>query len=357
MLKPKPIAKFFWQDAEWRPFWQRHKWIRRLVKTGIGLAITLGFFQLLNTFVFTPVKDPNYGVSFSTKQARNLGLDWKAAFLATVDDLQFKQLRLMSYWDESEAIRGQFNFTDLDWQMNEAAKRGIKVSLGAGLRQPRWPECHEPEWATKLTGNEWKQSLYAYMEIVANRYKNNPALDSWQLENEGMNNWFGTCDLPDRQRLIEEFSLMKQWDPNHPVLMSLSDQHGLPINGPVPDGYGFSVYRIVWNDKFPPNGYMYYPTPIWYHRLRALIIEQTQHRPTFIHELQMEPWGQQDFKNLSIEEQNKSMSVRQIPKSFMFARQIGMKDIYLWGSEWWYWRKVHGDPSVWNTVKQQLQVE
>ncbi len=69
----------------------------------------------------------------------------------------------------------------------------------------------------------------------------------------------------------------------------------------------------------------------------------------------MEPWGQQDFKNLSIAEQNKSMSIRQIPKSFMFARQIGMKDIYLWGGEWWYWRMVNGDPSVWETVKRQLQ--
>lgn len=356
MPKPTPIAPLFWKDPEWKPFWQRHAWLRRISKTLIGFFGVLAFIQILNAFVFTPVQNPNYGVSFSVKQARNLGLDWKETYLAVVDDLQFKHLRLMSYWDEHERIRGQLDFTELDWQMDEAAKRGVKVSLGAGLRQPRWPECHEPQWATELSGHEWKQALYAYMEIVAKRYKNHPALDTWQLENEGMNNWFGTCKLPDRERLVEEFDFMKQWDPNHPVMMSLSDQHGLPINGPVPDAYGYSVYRVVWNDKFPPNGYMYYPTPIWYHRARGEVIKLMQHRPLFVHELQMEPWGQQDFKNLSIEEQDKSMSVRQIPKSFKFARQIGFKDIYLWGAEWWYWRKtVKNDPTVWNTVQYELK--
>ena len=353
MLKPKSNTKFFWNSPEW----QRHRIIRRLSKGILGFVILLVFIQILNVFIFTPVKNPDYGVSFSIKQARNLGLDWKTAYLALLDDMHFKRLRLMSYWDQSEPLRSEFTFADLDWQINQAAKRGIKVSLLVGLRQPRWPECHQPEWATRLSGNEWKQALYAYMEIVTKRYKHNPALDSWQLENEGMNNWFGTCDPPDRQRLVEEYTLMKQWDSGHNIIMSLSDQHGLPLGQPVPDTYGFSVYRIVWNDKVPPNGYIYYPTPIWYHRLRAALIEAIQHRPSIIHELQMEPWGQQDFKNLSIDEQNKSMGIQQIPKSFMFARQIGMKQIYLWGGEWWYWRKVHGDPTVWDTVKQQLQVK
>lgn len=317
----------------------------------------MGLIGLLNAFVFLPVKDPNYGVSFSIKQAKNLGVDWKANFTALLDDMHFKNFRIMSYWDDSENPRGHFDFTDLDWEFAQANKRGAKISLAVGLRQPRWPECHQPDWASKLSGNAWKQALYAYMQVVVNRYKNNPALASYQLENEGMNNWFGTCDAPDRQRLIEEYNLMKQWDPNHKIIMSLSDEHGLPLGQPVPDEYGYSVYRVVWNDKVPPNGYIIYPTPIWYHRLRAALIEAIQHKPIMIHELQLEPWGPIDFKYLSVAEQNKSMSLDQIKKNLYFARQIGVKDIYLWGGEWWYWRMQHGDPSVWNTVKQQLQTQ
>jgi hypothetical protein len=344
------------------PRWQQrlhHWWQRRWVRIIAYIAATIAGFLLvigfLNTFIFTPLKNPEYGVSFSVKQARNLGVDWKANFTAVVDDLQFKRLRLMSYWDESEAKRGQLNFADLDWQMDEAAKRGVKVSLGLGLRQPRWPECHEPAWATELRGHEWKQALYAYMEIVVNRYKDHPALESYQLENEGMNNWFGLCDLPDRERLIEEFTLVKKWDSNTKVIMSLSDQHGFPINGPTPDEFGFSVYRVVWNDKIPPHGYITYPTPIWYHRMRAAIITAYTGKPIMIHELQMEPWGPVDTKYLTIEEQNKSMSTQQIAKSFKFARQLGINHIYTWGSEWWYWRKVHGDDTVWEAIRAQLR--
>lgn len=335
--------------------WWRRQWVRILIYIAASIAGFLLLIGFLNAFIFTPLKNPTYGVSFSVKQARNLGVDWKANFTAVVDDLQFKHLRLMSYWDESEVKRGVLNFNDLDWQMNEAAKRGVKVSLGLGLRQPRWPECHEPAWATELRGHEWKQALYAYMEIVVDRYKNHPALESYQLENEGMNNWFGLCDLPDRERLIEEFNLVKQWDPYHKIIMSLSDQHGFPVNGPTPDEFGFSVYRTVWNDKIPPHGYITYPTPIWYHRMRAAIITAYTGKPIMIHEMQMEPWGPVDTKYLTIEEQNKSMSAQQIAKSFRFARQLGIDDIYIWGSEWWYWRKVHGDDTIWEAVRAQLR--
>jgi hypothetical protein len=335
--------------------WWQHKWVRWLTYISVSIGTILLIIGILNTFVFTPIKNPDYGVSFSVKQARNLGVDWKANYQAILDDLHFKRLRLMSYWDESEASRGQFNFDDLDWQFKEADKRGVKISLAVGLRQPRWPECHQPTWATQLSGNAWKQALDAYMEVVIKRYKDSPALDSYQLENEGMNNWFGTCDAPDRQRLIEEFNLVKQWDPDHKVIMSLSDQHGLPLGQPIPDEYGFSVYRVVWNNKIPPAGYILYPTPIWYHRMRAALITAIQHRPVMVHELQMEPWGPVDTKYLSVDEQNRSMSPDQIRKSFLFARQLGIKQMYLWGSEWWYWRKVNGDPIIWNTVKQQLQ--
>ncbi len=337
--------------------WWRRWWVRWLTYIGAAVGGFLLLVALLEAFVFTPIKDPVYGVSFSVKQARNLGVDWHDNYLALLDDLNFKRLRLMSYWDESEPSRGQFTFADLDWQFAEANKRGVKISLAMGLRQPRWPECHEPNWAYGLQGHAWKQALYAYMEVVAKRYKDNPALESYQLENEGVNNWFGTCDAPDANRLVEEFGLLKQWDPTHKIIMSLSDEHGFPINAPVPDEFGFSVYRTVWNDKIPPAGYITYPAPIWYHRLRAAVIALYSHRPIIIHELQMEPWGKVDTKYLSIEEQDKSMSPALIKQSFTFARQIGIKEIYVWGGEWWYWRKVNGDPNIWDTVREQLQTQ
>lgn len=335
----------------WLSFIARHKKLSIVVGSFIAVMLLIGF---LNTFVFLPVKNPNLGVTFSKERSEDFGLDWKANFTALLDDMGLKHFRLMSYWSSHEKVRGQFDFSDLDWQVNEAAKRGAKVDIVLGLRQPRWPECWQPDWATQLSGNAWKQALYAYIEIVVNRYKNNPAVANWQLENEAVNNWFGNCGAPDRQRVNEEYALVKKLDPNRNIRMSLSDQHGLPLGTPVPDEYGFSVYRIVWNTFSPWHFYVVYPTPIWYHRLRAMVIDLIHHKPIFIHELQMEPWGPEDTTKLSITEQDKSMSVSQIHKSMKFARQIGAKDIDVWGSEWWYWRKVNGDPSIWNAMKQEV---
>lgn len=327
------------------------------------ILIFLIVFQSLSWLVdesLPEVKDPDYGVSFSIQYANELGVDWKANYLALLNDIGFKNLRLMSYWEDIEPQPGQYNFADLDWEMQQAAAHGAKVSLAMGFRQPRYPECHEPQWAAQLPVNQpqWDNALYSYMHTVVERYKHSPALGSYQLENEAENAWFGSCrgGAAPKDRLTTEFNLMKQWDPDHPVMMSLGDEHGLPLGKPVPDAYGFSIYRIVYSTNTPIHFYVTYPITDWYHRLRAAIISHMYHKPIYIHELQLEPWGNKATENLTIPEQNKSMSVAQIHKSIRFARKTGIKEEYFWGGEWWYWRltKFH-DPGPWNAVKQEVQ--
>lgn len=334
---------------------KRRWWYVAAVIVGVGLILMYSA-PWWNPIVFPPVKDPIYGVSFSDKRAREFGVDWQANYTALLDDMQIRHFRLMSYWDEYEKTRGQFDFSGLDWQMDEAAKRGAKVSLAIGIRQPRWPECHEPAWARQLTGHTWKQALYAYLEVVVKRYENHPALESWQLENEPLNNLFGECQPGDRERLREEYALVDSLT-TKPIYMSLSDQHGLPLNVPWPDKFGYSVYRIVWSTgTWPYVGYITYPTPIWYHRLRAVAIKAITGRDIFIHELQMEPWAGTSTKYASIAEQDKSMSVNQIEENFHYARMIGTREIYAWGSEWWYWRReTLGDPTIWEKVRDELR--
>ena len=328
-----------------RKWWQ---WALSIIGVLLFLMYTAPFW---NPVVFPPIKYPNLGVSFSEKRSQELGLDWHANFIALLDDLHIKNYRLMSYWDIHEPTKGQYDFSTLDWQIEQASKRGAKVTLSIGLRQPRWPECHQPGWANSLDGGAWKQAFYQYLQTTVKRYENNSTVISWQLENESVNQWFGECGKPDRTRLKEEYSLVDSLS-QKPIWMSLSDQHGLPFFTPVPDKYGYSVYRTVYSELTKPYvGYITYPTPIWYHRLRALIIKAYTGRDVFIHELQLEPWGPRDTKDLSVAEQNKSMSPEQIKKSVLFAREIGAKDIYTWGGEWWYWRKEHGDPTIWDTVK------
>jgi len=335
-------------------FFSRHKILR--VFAVISMVI-LGIVLLL-MIVFRPAGTSQFkrlGSSFSIKYAQELGLDWKETYLALLEDIDIPSLRLMSYWDEYEKENDVYDFETLDWQMDKAQENGAKVSLAIGLRQPRWPECHQPNWADNLAYDEWKQELEEYIAVVVNRYKDHPALESYQLENEAFNQWFGVCNIQDRkvlrQRLTDELDLVKSLDSNTPVIMSLSDQHGFPLGGPTPDIYGYSIYRVVYNTQVIPF-YLIYPTPVWYHRMRAQVIDLVKDKPVLVHELQLEPWGPKPTVELSIEEQNRSMSPAQMYRNVDFARQIGLDEGYLWGAEWWYWRKtVKNDPTIWEVAK------
>lgn len=307
------------------------------------------------SFIMTPARDTyTFATSFSVKQADALGVDWQENYTALLDDLEIRQFRLMSYWDDGEPRPGVYDFHDLDWQMDEAAKRDAKVSLAIGLRQPRWPECHEPQWATQLQPEAWRVALMDYIEAVVTRYEDHPALESFQLENEALAWWFGDCrENPDPQRINQEFELVKSLT-DTPVWMSLSDQYGLSVNPPIPDAYGYSLYLYVYNNLLPGT-YVNPSPPVWFHNLRAVVLDSLHDKPFFLHELQLEPWGPREIRLLSEREQNITMSPEQIKYNLQYARKLGFDQVYTWGSEWWYWRKQQGSDIVWETIREEIK--
>jgi hypothetical protein len=333
---------------------------KKWLKVGlIGIVATIGIYGLvagiaLLQFNMRHKGEPyRLGVSFSIKYARELGLDWKETYLALVDELGVKRLRLMSYWDQSEERRNEYRFEDLDWQVREAERRGVKVSLAIGVRQPRWPECHQPKWAEELqksNPDQWRQELFEYVGVVVDRYKHSPAIISWQLENEALNTSFGICTDHNRERLEQEFQVVKQHDKRIPVMVSVSNEFGLPLGKPRGDIVGFSVYKRVYETKFLKT-YFNYPLPARWHGLRAGIVEVFLKQPVMIHELQTEPWGPDQTWNLTLEEQNKSMDAARVKKHVEYAKRSGIREMYLWGGEWWYWRKHKlAEPTVWEAA-------
>lgn len=294
-----------------------------------------------------------FGTTFISSRARELSLDPKETFTAITQNLGIKKLRLVSYWSEIEKEQGIYDFSDLDWQFQEAEQNGIKISLSLGLRQPRWPECHSPEWAKNLTKEEWYPKLENQIISVVERYKNSPALESYQLENEFFLDDFGFCTDFSRERLIDEFNTVKKLDSKTPIILSRSNNYGgLALGEPQADIYGISIYRKVHN---PTLGYITYPFPAWYYALLAQGQLSLTGKPSIIHEFQLEPWIiSGSLKDASIEEQNKTMNPQDVKLNIEFAKRTGIKEIYLWGSEWWYWRLKQGDPTIWNTVKDNL---
>lgn len=296
-----------------------------------------------------------YGATFSAPYARYFDLDPKETLDALINDLGIKHYRLMSYWEDIEPTKGTYDFTDLDWQFDAVEKSGGTVSLAIGLRQPRWPECHVPGWAKDKPVSEIYPELEKFMGAVVNRYKDRKALISYQLENEYFLEVFGRCKDHSRERLVREFNYVKKLDPSTPIIVSLSNNYlGIPVGQPRPDQFGVSVYKRVY-DQTITKRYFEYPFTSWYYTGRAAWTELLTGKESMLHELQAEPWPPTPLKQTSIEEQNKSMDASRLKERIKYGEATGFRDIYLWGAEWWYWRKVQfNDPSLWNTVKQEL---
>jgi beta-galactosidase GanA len=262
----------------------------------------------------------------------------------------FRRFRLMSYWDEIEPEQGQYDFSDLDKQIATIAKAGGVVSLCVGVKQPRWPEYHWPEWAKDLHHHERTPYVLAFLSAVVKRYRSNPAIVSWQLENEALLNNFGLDIQIDRSRLNAEYVLLKKLDPKRPVILSASNGWGVPARSPIPDIIGFSYYGTMHqNGKYHRT--IHRP---WLYRARTYLVDQLLGKPTFIHELQLEPWGPEAIWKMTKKEQSKSMGAAHIRKNIAAAKKIKAYPIDLWGLEWWYWRYQNNDPSVWQAVHSGL---
>ncbi len=297
--------------------------------------------------------DPKrYGVSFSIKQCRNFAIDPSQTLDWLIGEAGFGRFRLMSYWNEHEKEQGVFDFSALDTQVERIQQAGGHITLCLGARQPRWPENHWPDWAWKASKDDRSKALLNYLEVVVNRYKSYDCIVSYQLENEALLENFGERPEVDRQRLRQEFALVKQLDPQRPVIMTTSTSWGIPIRQPIPDIVGFSFYQVVYAD----GRYKVTPRALWIDPLRARLIRLIWHKPSFIHELQCEPWGPEAIWEMSLEEQDISMGPDHIVFNLRLAKATRLYPIDLWGGEWWYWRlKVHNDPIIWNTVAQNIQ--
>jgi hypothetical protein len=300
------------------------------------------------------INNPNrWGVSFSIKQARAFGQDPKNTLNWLIDQ-GFRRFRLMSYWDEHEKTRGQLDFSQLDWQIKAIEKVGGVITLCLGARQPRWPENHWPDWAWQTDYQNRTESLLNYIQAVVRRYKGNKTIVSYQLENEALLKSFGERSEVSRARLRQEYDLIRSLDPKTPIAMTTSTSWGIPIRKPRPKLLGFSLYNVVYDPI--KNKYGGSEQKPWVYRLRARLYNLLNFgkQRSFIHELQLEPWGPKAIWEMDSFEQDKSMSVKQIDRSMYIAKQMNLYPVDMWGGEWWYQRHKLGDSSIIEAVLDNL---
>lgn len=310
------------------------------------LILVLAGIIVLYKYPSPPKKEVEFGVSFSPAQAEQFGLDWQETYLAILDDLGVKKLRLMAYWDKIEPEQGVYNFSDLDWQIKQATKRKAEIILVIGYRLPRWPECYIPSWAEHKP-----EAVLSMLETVVKRYQNESAIKYWQVENEPFLWWFGECPKADAKLFDQEILLVRSLD-SRPILLTDSGEYSLWLRmSKRADIFGTTMYRKSWLRYF---GYIRSPLPANIYRFRANLIKAFfDLQDVIIVELQAEPWPPEykDIIDLSLEEQEQAMNLDDFQDSIEYAQRAGFDKIYLWGVEWWFWLKQQGDDRIWNEAR------
>jgi len=344
------------------------RWLKRVI-----IIVTV-CIMVLAAYLFIPAKiDPaqniTWGVSFTKSYAQYLGLDWKQVYLAALDDLGVKAVRIGIQWDEIEPEQGKFDFADYDFMVDEAAARGITVLPAIGYKLPRWPECRAPQWAAKWLPTDralWKRFLdvgvgpkrpefedaqLSMMKNVVEHFKTRANINAWQIENEGFIGWFGDCPPIKDSFVRREVEFVRGLD-SRPILMTESGELSTGLKSAISaDIVGTSLYREVWSSLL--GRFLTYPLPPSFYPHKARLLKPWAAR-FVISELQLEVWAPKGILSMTPEEQIKNLSPEKMKQRIEYARATGIGEIYGWGAEWWWYLKMHGYPQMWETARAEF---
>lgn len=328
-------------------------------KTIISLIILFAVFLILAILFLDFSKDDvAWGVTFSSQYAEEeLGLDWQETYLAILDDLQVDRIRLSAYWNQIESIKGSYDFSRLDWQVEQATNRDLKIVLAVGRKLPRWPECHDPGWISNISQQDIQARQLDFISETVNRYRQNGNIIIWQVENEPFLKMFGECPPLDEDFLTKEVELVKSLD-YRPVMVTDSGELNSWLNAGSVGGeiLGTTLYRVVYNKWF---GYVRWFLPPSFYYFKSLLVKWfTPTSRVLVAELQAEAWHIEGktLPEMEIESQFESLSPDQFRANISFARRAGFDEVYLWGAEWWYWLKsVANEEEIWNEAKMLWQ--
>lgn len=296
-----------------------------------------------------------YGITWSSPYAWGLGLDPNEGLRQVLDDLGVRRFRIPAYWTDIEREQGRYDFTILEEQLDEIAKRDGRVTLAIGARLPRWPECWVPDWA-KLVDTRTRASVQMmYVKATYERFKDHPTVAGWQVENESQLKQFVKCDGLTKELVVEELRYVrgeeaKRGGQRRPVITTDSGELSAWLAfARETDGLGVSVYRSVTNPWLGIVRYWFIP-PWAYSRKAALV--QSFTGPIFISEFQMEPWSEMPLQNTKLEDQYKTLSIQYMRQNFTYAKRMSVPAVDFWGAEWWYWMKEkQGIPEFWDEAR------
>jgi hypothetical protein len=315
------------------------------------------------------------GTTFSQLQCRYLDLDYRQTF-RQICQLGFDRIRLCCYWNEIEPRERHFDFKALDWLLEEAERHQIGVILAVGMKVPRWPEFHFPEWLSERyetgagrTSLDQRSPAVAdhtlrFVDAVVKHTRHAAAIQYWQIENEPFTHleitggrFLSPNFVKQETELVRRLAL-----PQQKILLTGSitlpfadfqqDELALQECIAAADAVGINVYS-----KVPMGQTRYYiePQPAFWQTLQVwqTRLQQSQ-KEAWIAEAQAEPWepNQLVATNGIL---HPSSSPQQALALVHQLVNLNYGAILLWGCEYWYWHRQQGRLFWWEAMQKLVQ--
>jgi hypothetical protein len=172
------------------------------------------------------------GISFRPRQAEAFGLDGRATLEALIAH-PFDMVRLAAYWNQVEPTPGEFDTSQLDWQLEAAERAGKQVILSVGaVKNFGYPEYFAPEHVLDrplregaLVRPATHPALLAaarrFITRTVSRYRDRGSIVAWQLEHEAVDplgaehSWRLAVDF-----VRQELDALREADRSRPVIMN-----------------------------------------------------------------------------------------------------------------------------------------
>lgn len=297
-----------------------------------------------------------YGMTFSHRELRRRGLDWRKA-LDAADGLGIRFVRIGVYWSDVERAEGRFDFSEVDDLLSRLQRKGYKALVSVGMKAPRWPEYYIPPWAFPKTNNEknaevsrdtdLRRRTLRFLEEAVRHLSASPAVAAWQVENEPMDRsgekrWFLGADF-----VAQEAALIRRSDrARRPLVVNCWCDDQLYASAPWTDASyavrnALAIGDILGLDVYPRVG----KEQVFYRRrsiglpTRYLGWARSRGKKAWIVESQAEPWPPAAYDAEAM--------------GWLVDRHLeqGYKVVMLWGFEWWYENHLRGDDSLWKSVR------
>ncbi len=313
------------------------------------------------------------GTSFSPRRAQYLGLDYQSAF-RRVEGMGFRVIRLPAYWSEIDSA----GYAQLDWLMAEAGHAHQPVILTVGMKSLDWPEFYIPErlvpagqadGADVAAGSELRSAALDFVVKTVERYRANPELVAWQVENEpfnpaGPHRWW-----IDPEFLKKEVAAVRRLDPRPLIVNAFThfdaaiDQASSRSGWSLGSLLGFnsdtaeadSLAALRRGDILGLDVYTHIGFNVLGHNSVALASSDwadraggwhsraaSERKAAWITEAQAEPWEPSD----ATLGRPISFGPQDLVTTFGSLKQEGFGTVLLWGCEYWLWQQEKGN-SAW----------